>query len=284
MFQRSEEELEWLEFLAPRKEHWERLGDPVAARIMSEGLELKFHTSPPLSLSPPSHIHPSHSQLPSIREFLPGLLSRRIIRKVHKPLPLHFSRLFVVPKKDGPNRLIIDLSFLNTLLVVPTFKMERISEIASGIVHPMWGCTVDLKDAFYHVPMAWAFHVFFAFVVDGQTYVFQVMPFGLSVAPWAFSKNTKPIKFPSPSFTVPFHTYLDDFLLAPSRESLVVQTSYILSLLQQLGLRVHLTKSQLAPSQMVEYLSSSPLGHSSDHPPRVQGLQDPVDLQGHYLQ
>ena len=186
---------------------------------MSEGLELKFHTSPPLSLSPPSHIHPSHSQLPSIREFLPGLLSRRIIRKVHKPLPLHFSRLFVVPKKDGPNRLIIDLSFLNTLLVVPTFKMERISEIASGIVHPMWGCTVDLKDAFYHVPMAWAFHVFFAFVVDGQTYVFQVMPFGLSVAPWAFSRITKLIKFHL--LLSHLHTYLDDFLLAPSRESLV---------------------------------------------------------------
>ena len=33
---------------------------------------------------------------------------------------------------------------------------------------------------------------------------------------------------------------------------------------------------------MVEYLSGSPLGHSSDHPPRVQGLQDPVNLQGHY--
>ena len=130
--------------------------------------------------------------------------------------------------------------------------------------------------------MAWAFHVFLAFVVDGQSYVFQVMPFGLSVAPWAFSRITKTIKFHL--LLSHFHTYLDDFLLAPSRESLVVQTSYILSLLQQLGLRVHLTKSQLAPSQMVEYLSGSPLGHSSDHPPRVQGLQDPVDLQGHYLQ
>ena len=125
--------------------------------------------------------------------FLVGDLWQETGSPVHEPCPLHFSRLYVVPKKDGPN-LLIDLSFLNTLLVVPTFKMERISEIASGIVHPMWGCMVDLKYAFYHVTMAWAFHVFLAFVVDGQTYVFQVMPFGLSVAPWAFSKNTKPIK------------------------------------------------------------------------------------------
>ena len=110
---------------------------------------------------------------------------------------------------------------------------------------------------------------------------YAVRPFS---GPLGFLQEHQTYQIPSPYFTVPFHTCLDDFLLAPSRESLVVQTSYILSLLQQLGLRVHLTKSQLAPSQMVEYLSSSPLGHSSDHPPRVQGLQDPVDLQGHYLQ
>ena len=67
--------------------------------------------------------------------------------------------------------------------------------------------------------MAWAFHVFLAFVVDGQSYVFQVMPFGLSVAPWAFSRITKLIKFHL--LLSHFHTYLDDFLLAPSRESLV---------------------------------------------------------------
>ena len=94
---------------------------------------------------------------------------------------------------------------------------------------------------------------------------YAVRPFS---GPLGFLQEHQTYQIPSPYFTVPFHTCLDDFLLAPSRESLVVQTSYILSLLQQLGLRVHLTKSQLAPSQMVEYLSSSPLGHSSDHPPR----------------
>ena len=85
-------------------------------------------------------------------------------------------------------------------------------------------------------------------------------------------------------FYFPIFTPIWMIFSLPHPGSLWFQTSYILSLLQQLGLRVHLTKSQLAPSQMVEYLSGSPLGHSSDHPPRVQGLQDPVDLQGHYLQ
>ena len=197
---------------------------------MTEGLHLNFHTPPPLTLSPPSHLLPSSSQLPDIREFIPVLLSRRFIRKITSPQLLHFSRPFAVPKKDGPNRLIIDLSFLNTLLVTPTFKMERVSEIASCIMTPMWGCTVDLQDAFYHVPVAWCFHIFLAFIVDGQIYVFQVLPFGLSIAPWAFSRITKPIKAHLHLLLLRFHTFLDDFLLlAPTKEALVERTSYIIS-------------------------------------------------------
>ena len=107
---------------------------------------------------------------------------------------------------------------------------------------------------FNHVPVAWCFHVFLAFIVDGQIYVFQVLPFGLSIAPWAFSRITKPIKAHL-HLLLRFHTFLDDFLLlAPTKEALVERTSYIISLLQQLGLRIHSKKSHLTPSQSVEYL------------------------------
>lgn len=241
--------------MASRKEAWEELGDPVASNIMTEGLSLRFLSPPPLSILPPAHTLPSTSQLPAIREFLPGLLSRGIIRRIHSPQPLFFSRPFVVPKKDGPNRLIIDLSSLNRLLLTPSFKMETVSSIASCIVEPMWGCTVDLKDAFYHVPVAWSCHIFLAFVVDFQIYVFQVLPFGLSIAPWAFSRITKPIKAHLHLLLFRIHTFLDDFLLlAPTKDSLLELTSYVLSLLQRLGILINYKKSHLPPSQTVEYL------------------------------
>jgi hypothetical protein len=38
--------------------------------------------------------------------------------------PGFYSRLFLVPKKMGGMRPVIDLSILNTYLVVPHFKME----------------------------------------------------------------------------------------------------------------------------------------------------------------
>ncbi|CAL4146586.1 unnamed protein product [Meganyctiphanes norvegica] len=47
--------------------------------------------------------------------------------------------------------------------------MESVLQIASGIVEPLWGCTLDLQDAYFHVPMAWFFHRYLAFVVDGIT-------------------------------------------------------------------------------------------------------------------
>ena len=108
---------------------------------MTEGLCLTFHTPPPLSLLPPSLAYPS-PQLPFIRPFIPDLLSRQIIRRITSPELLFFSRLFVVKKKEGSNRLIIDLSLLNKLLIVPSFKMETYAKIAKGLVGPLWGRTV----------------------------------------------------------------------------------------------------------------------------------------------
>ena len=222
---------------------------------MTEGVQLEFLSPPPLSLSPPPSAASRESHLPAIREFVPALLSRNIIRRISRPQPLFFSSLFIVPKKDGPNRLIIDLSILNTYLIVPKFKMERVSSIAAGIVEPMWGVTIDLKDAFYHVPVAWHFHRFLAFEVDGQVYVFQFLPFGLSIAPWAFSRITKPIKAHLHLLLYHFHTYLDDFfLMATSRPVLLERLSYVLSLLDRLGITVNHPKSNLVPCRTLDYL------------------------------
>ena len=222
---------------------------------MTEGLQLKFHTLPPLRRFPTLHCHSSLIQLPKIRKFLPNLLSRNIIRKICTPQLLFFSRLFLVPKKDNSDRLVIDLSILNKYLIIPTFKMETIETISPCISVPMWGCTLDLQDAYFHVPVNWFFQIFLAFMVDHQIYVFQFLPFGLSVAPWTFSRIIKPIKAHIHLLTIRFHTYLDDFLiLSLTPKSLTDHLSYIISLLETLGFLINIQKSQLIPSQTIEYL------------------------------
>ncbi|CAL4085145.1 unnamed protein product, partial [Meganyctiphanes norvegica] len=125
----------------------------------------------------------------------------------------------------------------------------------SGIVEPLWGCTLDLQDAYFHVPMAWFFHRYLAFVVDGITYVFQYLPFGLSVAPWAFHRVIKPVKAHLHLQSMRVHSYLDDFLfLSRSREGLLAITTHILDMFDRLHIKVNYKKSSLEPSQTVEYL------------------------------
>ena len=225
---------------------------------MTSGLRLQFHTPPPLTLDPPCHSGCSLNQLPIIREFIAELLLRGIIKKLPGRLPLFFSRLFLVGKKGGSLRLIIDLSRLNKFLVIPKFKMESVWNIAAGIMAGSWGCTIDLQDAFFGVPIAEAFQCYLAFVVDGVVYVFLFLPFGLAVAPWAFTRVIRPIKGFCHRQGLALHSYLDDFLLwNPSRQGLLGDASYLLDVFHRLGLPVNHGKSRLVPSQLVEYLGVS---------------------------
>ena len=222
---------------------------------MTQGLKLKFHAPPPLSYLPPPKAFPSKSQLPRIRPMIPILLTRKIIREITSPQLLFFSHIFLVPKKDQSFRLIIDLSLLNKYLVIPSFKMESVTNIASNITEPLWGCTIDLTDAFFHVPIHWFFQMFFAFVVDNRIFVFQFMPFGLSIAPWTFTRIIKPVKALVHKLSIRLHSFLDDFfLLASSPEGLSRITAFILALFRRLGFLVNPKKSNLFPSQKVEYL------------------------------
>ena len=210
-------------------------------------------------MHPPACALPNLAQVPDLRDFIPQLLSRNIIRELPTPLqhPVFFSRLFLVTKKDGPFRPVLDLSRLNKYLVVPHFKMESIQSIALGIVEPMWGCTLDLQDAFFHVPMAWRFHGFLAFVLDGRVFVFQYLPFGLALAPWAFNRITNPVKSHLHLCSVHAHSYLDDFFfLSFSPEGLQEVVDFVLDLFRRLGLSVNVKKSNLSPSQKVQYLGA----------------------------
>ena len=222
---------------------------------MLNGLKFHFHTQPPLTLQPPPSAISSGSHLPHIREFIPKLLSRRIIRKILFSRPLFFSRLFVVPKKDGPYRLVIDLSRLNRFLIVPTFRMECVWTIAAGWTEPLWGITTDLEDAYFNVPISEEFQIYLAFVVDGVIYIFLRLPFGLALAPWAFHRVMRPLKGFCHRQGLRLHSYLDDFfLLHRSLPELRVDTAYLLEVFTSLGIRINVKKSNLSPSRTVEYL------------------------------
>ena len=98
------------------------------------------------------------------------------------------SRLFTVPKKDGEDRLILDLSRLNYYISCPSFKMVTLREVKLLLPMGYWTVSLDLRDGYWHVGIARRKCPFLGFSYNGQDYQFRAMPFGLNVAPRTFTK------------------------------------------------------------------------------------------------
>ena len=64
-----------------------------------------------------------------------------------------YSRLFLVPKPHQRWRPVIDLSRLNTFLLVERFKMETPESIGASLIPGEWVSSIDLADTYLHIPI-----------------------------------------------------------------------------------------------------------------------------------
>ncbi|VDI56241.1 Hypothetical predicted protein [Mytilus galloprovincialis] len=71
-------------------------------------------------------------------------------------------------------RPVLDLSVLNQYLVVPHFKMETNRSIRSTIHLGIWTTSLDLMDAYFHIPISHKFRHFLRLVWADKVYSFKV--------------------------------------------------------------------------------------------------------------
>jgi hypothetical protein len=95
---------------------WQSQGaDPWVVNVLRLGYNLEFNSKPPLSTVPlidSSVTDPTKMNL--LQDHLNTLLLKEAIEPVLNPTsPGFYSRLFLVPKKTGSLRPVIDLSALN---------------------------------------------------------------------------------------------------------------------------------------------------------------------------
>ena len=88
---------------------------------------------------------------------------------------------------------MINLKKLNEFVQTEHFKMKGISVVKDTIQREDWMVKVDLKDAYFMVPIHKEHRALLKFQFQEATYQFQCLPFGLACAPWAFTKVTKPV-------------------------------------------------------------------------------------------
>ena len=154
--------------------------------IVRNGFKIPFKSVPPLSFFP---INLSQSSSPLLREEIAELLRKRAVERVRNPGTLGFySRLFLVPKKNGKLRPVIDLSLLNHYIHKQHFKMETVKLVRQSIIYNDWVVSIDLTDAYLHVPIHPISRKYLRFVYDHQVFQFTALPFGMSISLWVFMK------------------------------------------------------------------------------------------------
>lgn len=104
-----------------------------------------------------------------------------------------YSTYFTVPKKDGGVRPILNLKPLNKCLPKQSFKMETLQSIIPMVQAGQWLASVDLKDAYFHVPIDRDQWKYLRFAIAGKAYQYKVTPFGLSPAPRLFTRVVRVI-------------------------------------------------------------------------------------------
>ena len=232
--------------------------DAWTLSIVQEGLKLQFVNIPPRSGVRITNFVNMQKNI-CILEEVQSLLEKHAIEHVPKDQEGqgYYSTFFIVPKKDGGFRPILNLRELNTYLKVPHFKMETQKTIICALEQNDWALSMDLKDAYLHVAMFPPHRKYLRFCIMGIHYQFRAMPFGLAVAPRIFTKLMAVIGSYLRAREIQIYMYLDDWLIKnQNREILVSQSRMVLQLIERLGLIVNHAKSHLEPSQVIQYLGA----------------------------
>ena len=125
------------------------------------------------------------------------------------------------------------------------------------------------KDAYFHVPISHGSQKYLRFQTNEGVFQFIALPFGVATAPFEFTMLAKEVKLLARSQGIRMHVYLDDWLVrADSKEQCYSDSNKLVALVQKLGWQVNFEKSELEPTQTLDFL-----GYHFD---LVQGLVFPT--------
>lgn len=115
-------------------------------------------------------------------------------------------------------------------------------------------CTLDLRDAYFSIAISDNDKKYLRFRFD-KLYEFQVLPFGLNIAPYVFTKVLRPVVQHLRQQGLVSVIYLDDLLLiADTYEACLHNFNTTKTLLESLGFVVNMEKSNYIPSQEKQFL------------------------------
>ena len=230
---------------------------------------------------PPGAFHLGETQLgPEEARGWEMLKSHYLLTGAIKPATCqkYASRAFLIPKKDGGYRLIVDVRHLNSFCHPLKCRYETLKVLSRLASQGSWMISFDIQDAFHALSIHPSHRQYFTFQLAGEAFQCAALPFGWVNSPYIFTKFMRPfvqhLRHPSPLSsqssaqrprkTGPLHQrhsgtshlpYLDDFLvLTKTQQEAQEAAEFIKAELHRLGLRWKDSKCHWTPTQQLQHL------------------------------
>jgi hypothetical protein len=234
--------------------NWHKISNDKILLNTVTGLELEWLNKPTRSqtVKGPNF---SQSERILINNEIKAMIQKGAIQPTLPSHPQFVGHIFLRPKKDGGMRPVFNMKALNHHIEYKHFKMENLSMLKNILQKHDFMVKLDLKDAYFCVPINPKDRPFLRFQWEEILYEFTCLPFGLSSAPRQFTKLMKPVISVLRRLGVRILIYLDDILiLNQNKMGLMKDTHSLIFLLHNLGLVINWEKSILSPTQDIEYL------------------------------
>ncbi|XP_068118214.1 polycystin-1-like [Hyperolius riggenbachi] len=237
----------------------ENIRDQWVLDTIRRGHTWMFKSDPPQRIFIRTEIPKSDQRRDILTQYVSELFQKRAIVRVKEEEKYSglYSPLFFVAKKSGELRPVLDLRLLNLHIRQDCFKMETLQSIIPSIQLGDWLISVDLSDAYLHIPIHTRYQKYLRFAVGEEHFQFRVLPFGICTAPRTFSKVLVTLIALLRQRGLQVHHYLDDILLiAQSKQKLLEHKETLLHTLQQFGWLINWDKSKLTPAQTLIFLGA----------------------------
>ena len=233
---------------------WETLTSDTEVLGTVRGQRIEF-TKTPLQLKAPKQKKFSLTEKSIIDNEIVKLLNKGVIELTERGPLDYLSTIFLRPKTDGTHRMILNLKQLSKKVVYHHFKMDTLWSVIHMMKPGCYMASIDIKDAYYSVPIDEYDRRFLKFEWDSNIYQFTCFPNGLALCPRQFTKLLKPVYH---NLRVHGHVslgYIDDsYLQGDTYQECLANIVATVKLFHSLGFVVHPEKSTFIPTQRIIFL------------------------------
>lgn len=233
---------------------WEQLTSDHEILETVNGIQICFN-SEPMQTTSLYRAHFNQNDNAAIKSETESLLKKGVIEEVEHEEGEFISNIFLRKKKNGSYRMILNLKELNLSVEYHHFKMDTFEKAIKMITPNAFMASLDIKDAYYSVPIHKDYRKFLKFMWGEKLFQFTCLPNGLACGPRLYTKMMKPVYATLRSNGHAITGFIDDMLIVGDTCEQVKQSiQATVQLLDNLGFIINYEKSVLIPTTCIQHL------------------------------